>query len=315
MTALPLTIVGVGGLVSQRPLWIRTVSGLAFALAMLLWVPDMIVLLGFLVPLFGWLPVAVPFWTYPAIFGLLGVLLLPLWLATWADSAVGRRLTMLSGAACGLIFVAGTVGAFVVRPYTDERPARRFVRYVQDDVKHAAWWDIGGSDAFALPSGAWTETRTAIAATATVDPLPSARSIRSGIAPLVPTVPVTVRSTAATGADGRLALDIRIDHQQIVSARVILPSGVSPHATTWAGVPDRGRWTATALALPPGSDTVQLTFDGVDAAALKGTVVLIQMIGVPSDRSTQPLPTWLPAGPATWQARSVFILPATPGES
>jgi hypothetical protein len=315
MVALPLAVIAAGGAASRRPLWIRGVSLVACAVAAVLWVPDIVVLLGFLVPLFGWLPVAAPVWIYPAVIGLVGLMLLPPWIAVWADSAIGRRATLLSGAACGLVFVAGAIGAFVVRPYTDDRPARRFVRYVQDDVKHAAWWDVGGSDSFTVPTGAWTETHSSIPATIPLQPLPASRDIRSSVAPVASTSPAVVRATTLIGPDGRLTLNVRIDRQQIITARIVLPAGITPHSSTWAGVNDHGRWTATTLGLAPGSDVVQMTFDGVDATALRAAIVLIQTVGVPADAPGRSLPTWLPGGPATWQARSLFILPAAPGES
>jgi hypothetical protein len=254
-------------------------------------------------------------WLYPAVIGLFGVMVLPPWIATWTESAPGRSLIPAVGTICFATAAIFGMGACFVSTYTDERPARRTLRYVQDDVRHEAWWDVGGSDTFTMGGGgasAWVETHAPISASAPVPALISPIAFRSTTSPAAAPPPAEVHARSSLDAGGRLTLNITLTRHVVVTARIVLPPGVTPVASSLPGAVNHDRWIATALALPPGTDDVQMTFDGTQPAALQATVVLILVPSVPVGSQNGAMPSWPPSGPATWQQRSMFILPASP---
>jgi hypothetical protein len=322
LAALPLLVVGGLVLVSRRDGWLRLTSACLLAVVLALWAANIVVLLGFLVPLFGWLPLLTPVWIYPSVIGLVGVMLVPPSLGLLASTALARRASRLIGAGWATAVIVFGMTALTAQPYTVDRPARRSARYVQDDVRHQAWWDLAGSDAGLspqndTPTGAeWTRADGPIAASFVVPGLGPPIAFRARTRPVVARPPTDVDATFAREADGRVTLRVTLTPRTLVSARLVLPSGVLPTRSSRVGAVERGRWMATYVAVPSDGLEFRLEFSrGVSRETLAGTVVLVVVPGLPAAGSTQDQrPSWLSdrqGWPATWQTRSVFILPVT----
>jgi hypothetical protein len=320
LAALPL--LAVGGLlsVSRHDTWLRLTSAGLLAVVLLLWVANVVVLLEFLVPLFGWLPLLTPVWLYPGVIALAGLMLVPPCLGVLNATAFARRVSRLIGTGWAIAMIAFAIAALASRPYTDERPARRSARYVQDDVRRQAWWDLAGSDAALSPQndrphGAeWTRTSGPIVASLALPALGLPMAFRAATPPVVASPPIDVHATLASEAGGRVILRVILTPRTLLTARLVLPAGVRPTRSSLVGVVQRGQWMATYIAVPAGGLEVRMEFtQGVSREMLAGTVVLATVPGLPVSGSTQGArPSWLsdlPDGPATWQTRSLFILP------
>jgi hypothetical protein len=320
LAALPLLVFGGFALVSRRDGWLRLTSACLLAVALVLWATNIVVLLGFLVPLFGWLPILTPVWIYPCVIALAGLMLVPPCLGLCAGTRLVRQVSRLIGAGWATVVIVFGAVALVAEPYTADRPARRSARYVQDDVRRQAWWDVAGSDATLsppkdTPPGAeWTRAHGPIAASFAVPGLDSPIAFRAATPPLVAKPPADVRAALAADAGGRLTLRLILAPRALVSARLVLPRGVRPVRASLPGVVQRDQWMATYVAVPSAGLEIRIEFSqDVSRETLAGIVALIMVPGLPSSGSGQREPlSWLPelpGGPATWQTRSLFILP------
>lgn len=320
LSALPLLVVGGLVVVSRHDAWLRLTSACLLVVVLLLWANNIVVLLEFLVPLFGWLPVLTPVWIYPCVIALAGVMVVPPCLGLVAGTTLVRRVSPLLGAAWMTAVIGFGAAALMARPYTADRPARRSARYVQDEVRHQAWWDLAGSDAALsplddAPAGAvWARTHGPIAASVLVPGLRPPIAFRAATSPAVDSPPADVHATLTLDADGRATLHVLVAPRALESARLVLPRGVLPTRASLPGVVERGQWTATYVDVPSAGLEIRVEFaQGISREAFGGTVVLITRSGLPSPGPTQSeRPAWLtalPGGPATWQTRSIFILP------
>jgi len=320
LAALPLLAAGGLVLVSRRDDWLRLVSAGLLALVLVLWAANVVVLLGFLVPLFGWLPILTPVWVYPCVVALTGLMLVPPSLGLLGETAFVHRTCWLIGAGWATAVIVCGAAALMARAYTDDRPARRSARYLQDDVRRQAWWDVAGSDAAVLPPNGmppgaeWTRASGPIAASLVVPALGLPIDYRAATPPVVVSPPGDVHATLASEADGPVTLRVILTPRTLVSARLVLPTGVLPIRSSLAGVVQRGQWMATYVAVPAAGLEVRVEFShGTSREALAGAVVLVTVPGLPASGSTETgRPSWLSdreGRPATWQTRSVFILP------
>ncbi len=318
LVTLPLLGIALLLIVSRRwPGAIRPASIAVAVVASLLWVTRTGELLGFLVPLFGWLPVVPPVWLFPAVIGLSGVMLAPPLVA----AVTGLRRVVsppLVTAGVLLSLVASGVAAYRSPAYTNERPARRAARYIQDDTRSEAWWEVAGTErVLGLrtpgPVGEMWQPVTTPPRTATsLGPLRPPFRFRTVTIPLVTTPPADVRATLSDDALGRTALEIVVAGREPFAARVVLPEGVVPAESTLAGRITDGRWTGMYVAPPPPGLNVKMTFDKLRPGALDNTVVVVTVTGLPGGTGRLRLPEWLPQERATWWARSQFILPVVP---
>jgi hypothetical protein len=319
LVTLPLGIVGLLLALDRSEPWLRLVSALTTLVVWLLWAANLFELLQFLVPMLGWLPIVTPVWLYPAVLTLGGVILVPPLVGLTTGTAAFRRLARPVGLAWGLLVATCGAAAMVTPTYTEDHPARRAVRYVEDDIGHTAWWELAGSDSrlvptSGLPAGAaWTADSSPIRASVTLAALPFAREFRSSTPPLA-NAPADVRGTLVREADGRVTLHVAVTPRGLVSARLVLPPGLRPVSSLLTGVMQQGQWTESYVAVPTSNFEFQLTFaPSVTADQLKNTVVVVTLPGLPTTGAIGPEhPSWLPGGPSTWQTRSVFILPAGP---
>jgi hypothetical protein len=247
-------------------------------------------------------------------------MLVPPCLGLFAGTTLVPGASRLIGAAWATAVIVFGAAALTARPYTADRPARRSARYVQDDVRHQAWWDLAGSDAALsplndAPTGAeWARAHGPIAASVLVPGLGSPIAFRAATSPVVARPPADVHATFTPGAGGRVTLRVILAPRALESARLVLPRGVLPTRASLPGVVERGQWMATYVDVPSAGLEIRVDFaQGVSREAFGGTVVLITLSGLPSSGLTPgERPAWLTAlsgGPATWQTRSLFILP------
>jgi hypothetical protein len=319
LVALPLLLAAVGALISRRAEWLRAASAVVAVVAVLLWFDNVIVLLTFLVPLFGWLPIATPVWLYPAVLTIAGLMMLPPIRAAAEGTAFARRLAPLVGALCVVGVAMLGFRALAAPAYTVDRPARRAVRYLEDDGRHLAWWSVAGSDrnverpTAPAPGAAWTRVTTPVVVPpVSVSGLGLPIELRADVKPVSAGPPAGVHAAISRDGSGHVTLRVMVSPQTLLSARLVLPRGLVPARSTYRGVVQRGQWSAAYLAVPPEDFAFALDFDaGVARDALRGAVVVLTTAGVPAadGRVSSTLPGWLPPGPATWQARSMFIVP------
>jgi hypothetical protein len=322
LMAFPLLVVSASVLISRRSGWLRIASSGVAVVVAVLWAAVLVVLLGFLVPLFGWLPIATPVWLYPAILAIAGVMIAPSLVALAGGIAAMKRRSTIVGVVCGVAAVGLVVRTLTLPAYTDDRPARRAVRYLEDDVRHQAWWSVAGSDSRVTAGGApaagatWTRATGPIAVSpVTVSNLGLPIEVRAGVAPLTTGPPADITATASREDDGRVTLQVMVTPRALLAARLILPKGLTPATSNYAGVVQRGQWTAGYVAVPHEDFAFHMHFAaGTATTALQGAALVLTMAGVPDAGGTvqMKLPAWLPPGPATWQARSTFVVAIQP---
>jgi hypothetical protein len=114
------------------------------------------------------------------------------------------------------------------------------------------------------------------------------------------------------GPDGSLTADVLIMPRALISARLVLPAGLVPRRSSLAGVVVDNRWMATYVAVPSAGLHVKLEFANTLPASLAGSLVAASLPGLPTGSGGFGLPSWLPSGPASWEARSIFIVSAAP---
>jgi hypothetical protein len=233
-----------------------------------------------------------------------------------------------------------------VPAYLPDRPERRVARYIQDDVLHRAWFEVGGPEpalrlASPGPPGATWETAAARRDTSVlldpIAPIETAFAFRTATAPLAAAPPAALRSSFGHDDAGRLTLEIEIFAHESIGVEIVFPArlpplpeavrnrtprdGTSfsmltvleplvPRESSIAGVL-LSEWRATYIAPPVGEPMIfRFAFDaGVTQDALSGTVVVITSRGLPGGSGPLQLPPWLPQERATWRARSQFIVP------
>ena len=277
-----------------------------------LWARNTWILLRFMVPLFGWLPVTAPVWLYPALIAVAALLIVPPVVALVA----GRfsRLSISRPAGLFVVTVTLVTGllAWASPAYTPLRPEMRTVWYVQDNVLNRAWWEVGGSEPSAGlgvpgPVGAvWHRPEDVLPTTVRIGRIEAPFTFRTSAMPLVTAAPADVVSQTVRAPDGRMTLDIRIVPRVPLTFRLSLPAGVRPSTSSLAGTVARDVWRATYVAPPPAGVLVHLAFEGRSPADLSGTTVLFAISGVPAD-APGAWPAWLPRERDAWHARTMMI--------
>ena len=280
--------------------------------ALALWARNTWILLNFMVPLFGWLPVTAPVWLYPVLIAVAGLFVMPGAIAIgwgrFSGVVLARQAELPLLAA---VLVTG-VFAWASPAYTPLRPQMRTVWYVQDNVANRAWWEVGGSEPSAGlgvpgPVGAsWQRPDDALPTTVRIGRIEAPFTFRTSATPLLTAVPADVTTQTARTADGRTSLEVTIVPHMTVAFRLSLPPGVRPATSSLAGTVTRDVWHATYVALPAAGVIVRLTFDGRSPADLRGTTVLFVTAGVPSDTPGN-WPAWLPRERDAWHARTMVI--------
>ena len=316
LVAMPLAAAGIGVLVARKwPVVMRVSSIVVLGIVALLWIDRLGQVVGFLFPLFGWLPIPPPVWLFPAAI-LLGALMLAPPLMTLLPSQTLAPKLAVGVTTLLLLCVAATgVAAYLSPAYTADRPARRIVRYIQDDVRGEAWWEIGSTeptleiDSSSLDGASWQRASDQVPAAVPFTSINSPFRFRTTSSRMVNAPPATARGSLARAADGRSLFEVVVSGSEPFAARLVLPYAVTPVSSSLAGRVTAGRWTATYVAATPEGFTARLTFDPLPPDALNGAVVVVTVTGLPGGQGRLRLPDWLPQERAAWQARSHFVLP------
>lgn len=331
----PLFAAALAGVCIRRSPWLVRVASIApIVVTFLLWPGDVARLLGFMVPLSGWLQAPLPWSVYAAALGMAALMLAPPWLAVLAGLPRLPRAAVGAVATLAPMVIAGSA-ALALPAYSEQRPQRRALAYVDDASGAHAWWIAGGRE-----PGADLVTGPAGAPWVRVEDGPDGASppvAFAGVAapyryqtpagePRART-PAVVTAVARLLPDGRRQLDVTVLPRELVSARIRLPPGLVPIDTSLAGRVAGGRWTATHAAVPTAGITVRLTFgpresspadapatepDASPVSDLAGLDIVLTMTGAPGAAPPAPLPDWLPARASTWTTRAVFVVPVTP---
>jgi hypothetical protein len=317
--AWPLGVAGVVILLSARSrVLLAALSSLVLLVSIALWAHNTSLLLRFMVPLFGWLPVVVPAWLYPAAIAVAALMIAPpavAMLAGRTGTAVRSRGT---GLALVALFLATALLAWTSPAYTSLRPERRTAWYVQDDIMKRAWWQVGGpEERLAVgepgpPNAAWRSVTDAIPATLRIGPLDTAFAFRTSAVPLLGGAPADVSAITSRQADGGTRLDVTIVPRALLTLRLVLPAGLRPSSSTLAGAVVDGTWRATYVAPPTSGLTIRMTFDGQDRVDLNGAAIMFTIAGVPASAAER-WPAWLTRERAAWRARTILIEPLGAG--
>ncbi len=295
----------------------RQASIATLAVAAFFGLSDLFRLLGFLVPLLAWLPVIAPVWFYPAVMAFAGLMVLPPFLASIANLRPRRVSPTHAGAALALLIVATGFQTYTAAAYTADRPERRAARYVQDDIRAEAWWEVGGGEpgpnlAGPGPQGArWLRVVDGPPATVPLVRLNQPIVFRTPSA-IAAAAPADVRATVVRRHPNRLQLDVTIVPHENLIARIVLPRDLMPTESTLAGQVGAGQWSATYVSPPASGVTVKLMFDPWTAAEPPPVVVTLTTLGLPDGAGRLRLPAWLPQATTTWRARSVFVVGVRP---
>ena len=312
LVSLPLIVAAVSLIVARgRDIPTRISSAIVLAVAAHFWVSDTLLLLSFMVPLFGRMPIVPPVWAFAALM----LAALALCGPPVAAVAAGRRPRHAAIA----VFAAGVVTLAALAAgadaYSDDRPQRRMLRYVQDDVAQRAWWEQGGPepDLAVDPSaemGQWESAENQPPMAIRIGQVAGRFRHRVEARPLA-APPADVRARV-TRLDDVVALAVSIRAKEYLWATIVLPVGIAPRESSLAGIVSGGQWRATYVA-PAGSHfEVRLLIDGRDAAAVVRTAVLLNTYAVPDAAAGRRVPAWAPAENITWQPRGLYVLAVSP---
>ena len=319
LITLPLFGIGLLALFAAGSVtWLRVVSLAVLIDAAFFGLSDFPLLLGFLVPLFGWLPVIAPVWLFPALFAIVGALVAPPLSAALAGLAPRTLTPLRVGGVLALTIAVTGYQALRAAAYTADRPERRQARYVQDDVKGEAWWEVGGLEPGvrldgAGPDGArWMRVTNAPDTSVRLPRVLLPFAFRTA-APSTASAPARISATFTRQDGNRLAVRVTLVPQENLVAQFVVPGGVVPSTSTTEGVVSGDQWSATYVSPPASGDWgIGLTFDKWIGTEAPRILVALTTVGLPGGTGRLKLLPWLPQATATWRARSVFISEVKP---
>jgi hypothetical protein len=300
---------------------VRLASLAVLAVSAMVWFPDVVDLLRFMVAIFGRLPIVTPVYVYAAVMTVAALMLVPPLAATF-----GRTRPLLHPAlmtAVLLLAVSICAGfAYVAPAYTHDEPLRRYVRALQP-IEGGAIWEVAsvepGLDLAPGPPEGWTTPAGPLPAGAPWTPLNHPFVFRTTTAPLGP-APLSLTGFAVRPAGEGLEMEVTaVPREPGLSVTFLLPTGAHPARANLPGVRTRtGLWAATYVAVPPEGVVFRATFGRDAEAALQQTQVLVRSPGFPGGEGWQRLPPWLPqdrmvwTGSASWQLKAVAAAALAP---
>jgi hypothetical protein len=292
-----LALAGPIGLAGTRPAVVIGAAAAATLVAAVLWLRDLVVLIQFLVPLLGGLPLVTPIWVLPALVLAGAIIVAPPALAAVIGAGIRRPryLTRVLLVATGF----SIAWAYDAPAYTPERPLRMAMVSVSGEAGGTVRLVTANEPVPPLGRGADALTPS---------PMPPARFARyvAG-APFVAIAtpqparpPLPVRCEVA-GDAVTIAVAGAADVQRV---RLELPDGLAPVAAVPDGIEVGGRWRATLVGDLAAGATFRLTVPADASRACAGRVRV---------QRRAPAATVLPAAgtlpAATWQAWLVDVLP------
>lgn len=311
---LPLLIAGL--LLAACPvhssLAVRAVSLVILAVTATLWLRDAVELMRFGVAVLGRLPLVTPVFAFPALLTVVGVMVLPPFIALAASERPLVRPAAVT-IVCLLAIAVSVPFAWVAPAYTDAEPLRRDVRVFQDDGAAASLWQIGSNEpGVDLAEGGPTHWSPGREAHQTSVPRTMLRNpfVFSASAPPIGPPPAQVASFDVQPVAGGLEMTIAVVASEPgLSLAFVLPSGVIPARSSLPGVIRQGRWTAVYVAPPPEGFAFHASFTGATVERLHETRVAVTSARLPGGDGWQGLPAWLPQDRMVWTARASWVLP------
>lgn len=306
----------------RRAASVRVASLVVLVVALALWGRDTLLLVDFLVAVFGRQPVVTPVWVYPTLLLAAGAMVLPPLVALFIAPA-RRRPVEAAATAAWLLFLAIATGlAYAADAYTAARPLHRTVRYLQHGAAGPAVWELASHEPGLDVVGqgrqlVWREAAGAPFDTDLVAPLRHPFVLRAA-APAVAPLPGTIAASACPREDGGVALTIRATPREApVAITVVLPPGVTPHEASWPGRLDRrGRWRATFVGASTEGVVLRARLPASAHARLAEAVVLLDTPRLPGAPPGDLLPPWLSRDRVAWTSRATYlvVLPTAEGE-
>lgn len=280
-----------------RPAVVIGGAAVAAVVAAVLWVRDLVLLVQFLVPLLGGLPLVTPIWVLPALVVAGALVIAPpvVGLVLAAGLRRPRYLTRVLLVATGF----SIAWAYDAPAYTPERPLRMTMVSVSGEAGGTVRLVTANEPVPPLGRGADALTPS---------PIPPARFARyvAG-APFVAIAtpqparpPLPVRCEVA-GDVATIAVAGAADVERV---RLELPEGVAPVAADPEGIEIGGRWRATLVGDLAAGATFRLTLPADAGRACAGRLLVQRRVAA---ATALPAAATLPA--ATWQARLVDVLP------
>lgn len=295
----------------HRPVAVRAASLVVLLVVLVLWGRDAVLLVEFLVAVFGREPGVTPVWTYPALLLVVGSMLVPPVVALGIAPRRPRGVKTAVTAAWLLLLATAAGLAASAEAYTPERPLRRSVRYVQQAGQ--AVWEIGGHErAFGLPG-----PREALVWRPAVGP-----PFDGGwVAPLRHAFVWRARTLAAAalpadltgsarGGDEGISLTLQVMPRTVpLAVTVLLPTGLVPRETSWPGrIDSRGAWRATFVGVDAAGVEWHAAFAAGAAARLAAARVLLETAALPGAPAGALLPPWLAHPRVTWTSRATYVV-------
>jgi hypothetical protein len=292
--AAPLALGGT------RRVAVRLASVLALATASLLWIPDVLSLLGFLVALFGTLPIIAPAWMLPSLLVLAALTVVPPLLALLVASGWSRPrfVTRIVVAALAL---SGAC-AYRAPAYTPERPMRQSLLLVGDGdgPRTSSVLAVEGTEPpVDLGSAAPLLTPAAAVPDAIARYTAGMPFVSLGVTPELPPAGRIsgVESRAASGDVGPAVTVMPL--VEGLRARLELPESLIPLRSNWPGQVRGARWSAAYVAVPTEGTTFTLALTPDRAGrACEGRMLLRRLR--PVDAVTGRVPHWLDRPGIAW---------------
>jgi hypothetical protein len=316
---VPLAAAGVllAATPPSRDTLLRCASLGILAIVALFFLRDGLVLFHFLVAVFGRLPIVTPVGAYPGLVLLLGLMLVPPIAAAAIGLVHGPRRHGVTGVLLLVGLAVATALAYQADAYTNERPLRRSVLFLDDRIANRTLWEVAGNEPgldLDLPSaeaGKWRPVNrdTPIGASIAIAAAEGAFRFQGPGEPAPPPATLTWRQTPAADAPDQVEFELTVTPaQEGLTAGLQLPAGVVPERAAPAGRLVDGRWRAAYAGIPASGIAFRGRVPASAAPELAKTVVVVASWRLPG--AAGGLPRWLPRERTDWSPRARWILPA-----
>ncbi|BCS35879.1 aminopeptidase [Luteitalea sp. TBR-22] len=309
--------------VSGSPLrtWPARVGSACVAIiTWVLWGPDLLALLPFVVTLLGRMPLVTPTWAYPAAFFFAGILLWPPVLAV----LVGRlQWRVRHGLAGGLLMTGLVVTgllAWMAPAYTSERPLQRSAVFVEDRVRSRAYWGLSSNEP-GLDIGAGGPSNVAWRPAprqprGRLEIVPKAFLFRGEVPPQPGAAPAVISALVIrrTG-DADVEITVTPSSPEWQTMAIVLPEDIVPTRSTLPGRTTGGRWQAWHTNVPKDGLVWRATVPASQADRLAGTEVWLARFSLPDARPGSRVPAWLETAHTAWMTQHVVLLPIALNET
>ena len=292
----------------------RVASAVVVALVWILWTPDLVALLPFLVTLLGRLPVVTPTWLYPAAFFFAGIVLWPPILGVLVGRVQWRLAHGLAGSVMMLALVVSGLLAWMAPAFTEERPQQRSAIFVDDRVRQNAQWELYGNEpgvdigAGGPANVAWESVAQSAVTGAAV--APKAHLFRARVPNPSTVAPATITATVARGqGDADVEVTVVPVDREWSSVAIVLPESIVPTRSSLAGRTRGDRWQARLTVVPADGMTWRATIPASQADRLGAMEVWVSRFTLPDAVPGGLVPAWLQAPHTAWMTQHVVMLP------